>query len=167
MPSDPAATIVFDLIGVLAEPSWRELSVDMSLDRWRLLKTGEITDEAFWSAEEAAAYRRVLRLRPDRVALLRELRARGRRIVAASNLASGWADHLAQSPGGSLVDAWVISARVGAAKPDPRFFAALAAAAPVGARFIDDTRANCAAAAAAGFDARWAWPGRDLAALTS
>ncbi|MEZ4381994.1 MAG: HAD-IA family hydrolase [Nannocystaceae bacterium] len=167
MQRDPAATIIFDLIGVLAEPSWRELSAAATIDRWRLLKTGAAAEADFWSAQEAAAYRRALRIRPDRLALLRGLRARGVRIVAASNLAAAWADHLSMSPGGSLIDAWVISARVGAAKPDPRFFAALAAVAPRGARFIDDTPANCAAAAAAGFDAAWAWPGRDLAALTS
>ncbi|MCA9697992.1 MAG: hypothetical protein KC431_10750, partial [Myxococcales bacterium] len=71
--------LVFDLIGVLAEPSWRELARAPARAPWTALKTGMIAEEAFWSPEEAAAYRRVLRLRGDRLALLRRLRDRGDR----------------------------------------------------------------------------------------
>jgi putative hydrolase of the HAD superfamily len=66
---------------------------------------------------------------PDAARVLRELRARGLRLVVASNWDCSLGEVLQQIGLRDLVDAVVTSAEVGAAKPDPRLFeAALEAA---------------------------------------
>jgi putative hydrolase of the HAD superfamily len=85
--------------------------------------------------ELAPAVRRALlgairfRPYPDAGPALAALRARGARLVVASNWDCSLAEALAGAGLGGAVDAVVPSALVGAAKPDPRLFdAALAAA---------------------------------------
>ncbi len=152
--------IVFDLIGVLAWPSWRELCLDPRAHDWRALRVGAIREEEFWSAGLAAAYRGAIGLRRDRLDLLRRLRADGHTIAVASNYAREWAPLVqARMPAG-LVGRWVISGEVGAAKPDLAFWTALAAA--PGTIMIDDKPANVAAACAAGLRGVVAAPGVDL-----
>jgi HAD superfamily hydrolase (TIGR01509 family) len=69
---------------------------------------------------------------PNAARVLRELRARGLRLVVASNWDCSLGEVLQQTGLRDLVDAVVTSAEVGAAKPDPRLFeAALAAAGAV------------------------------------
>lgn len=155
--------IVFDLIGVLAEPSWRELAPAAARAAWGAVKRGTCPEGQLWPAPSALAYRRLLALRPDRAQLLERLHAGGHRLLVASNLYARWADHLRASPGPlRRVDAWLFSSQLGVAKPEPAFFARLLEHVPRGSLFIDDTAANCEAAAAAGLAALWAWPGRDL-----
>lgn len=161
----PSDTLVaFDLIGVLAEPSWRELAPTPDLARWRRLKVGALEEPDFWDSSTAAAYRACLRLRPDRLALVAHLRARGHRIAVASNFARAWAPVVrAQLPDPALVDRWFISGELGVAKPDPGFWQILRAAA-ADVVLVDDQRENLAGARAAGLRAVWALPGADLPA---
>ena len=146
---------MFDLIGVLARPSWRELCVDPDLAAWRRLRVGALAEAEFWPAELAAAWRAALGLRADRLALLARLRARGHAIAVASNFAREWLPAVqARTPPG-LVDRWIVSGEVGAAKPDPRFWAALLRHVPAGSLVVDDQRGNCEAAARARLRALW------------
>jgi len=157
--------IVFDLIGVLAEPSWRELAPVGALAAWGSLKRGACPEDHLWPAASALAYRRLLALRPDRAELLERLHTRGHRLLIASNLHAPWADHLRARAGPlGRVEAWLLSSQIGAAKPEPAFFVRLLEHVPRGSLFIDDAAANCEAAAAAGLAPIWAWPGRDLEA---
>lgn len=156
-------TIVFDLIGVLAEPSWRELARAPAGAAWGALKTGRIDEAAFWSPAEAAAFRRALAFRANRLRLLARLRAAGLRIVVATNFHRPWVDVLQDSlHNPTLIDHWIISGELGVAKPAPAFFARVRELAPLGSLFIDDTPANCRAAERAGLTPLWAWPGSDL-----
>lgn len=156
--------VAFDLIGVLAEPSWREVDGRPGLDRWRLLRVGALEEHDFWDSAAAAAYRACLRLRPDRLALLAELRARGHRIAVATNFARPWLALVRERlPDPTLVDLWLCSGELGVAKPDPRFWSHLTGRGlPV--VLVDDQRANIDSARRAGLAAVWALPGADLRA---
>lgn len=156
--------VAFDLIGVLAEPSWREIHPAPDRERWRRLKLGDLSEREFWDDDAAAAYRACLRLRPDRLAYLTGLRARGHRIAVATNFAREWLAVVRERIGDpALVDHWLCSGELGVAKPDPRFWSRLSGLAPV-VVVIDDQRSNIDAARAAGLTAVWAFPGGDLAA---
>lgn len=152
--------VVFDLIGVLARPSWRELCAAPRSHDWGALRVGAIEEEAFWSPALAAAYRGALGLRRDRVALLRRLHGEGYAITIASNFARAWLPVVQGLMPDGLVTRWVISGAVGAAKPDLAFWTALAA--PAGTVMVDDQAGNIAAARAAGLRGVLAAPGRDL-----
>lgn len=156
--------IAFDLIGVLAEPSWREVAAAPDLAAWRRLKRGELDEREFWDDASAAAYRRCLRLRADRLALLARLRAAGHPIAIASNFAAAWLPTVrALLPDPSAIDLWCVSGELGIAKPDPRFWDRLR-----GFRsdvvLLDDQPNNLASARAAGLRTVWALPGADLPA---
>lgn len=153
--------IVFDLIGVLAEPSWREIAPP-DIATWHRLRVGEIPESAFWSSAHAAAYRRVLSFRRDRLAYLERLRARGYRICLATNFFAGWLAALLERREARLFDVIVVSSEIGAAKPDARFFAEVRRSAPAGSVFVDDQKSNCEAAARAGLRPVHAYPGRDI-----
>jgi len=151
--------IVFDLIGVLAEPSWREIATAHD-SAWQTFKRGECAEALFWDAAHAAAYRKVLRFRSDRLAYVRALKARGYRICLASNFSREWlVALLAKGGAAGLFDAQVVSAEVGAAKPDPAFFDEVRCHAPRGSIFVDNQKANCDAAASSGFRPIFAYPG--------
>jgi HAD superfamily hydrolase (TIGR01509 family) len=151
--------VVFDLIGVLAGPSWREI-VPEDTSKWRSFRLGESSEALFWDATHAATYREVLSFRSDRRAYVERLKARGLKICVATNFSAEWLDHLlAKSEAGALFDARVVSAEVKVAKPDPAFFAEVRRYAPRGSIFVDDQKENCAAAARAGLRAIWAHPG--------
>ncbi len=151
--------VVFDLIGVLAEPSWREIApLDASL--WRRFKLGALTEAAFWDAAHAAAYRRVLSFRRDRLGYVERLKGRGYKVCVATNFSGEWLRALlAKSGAEGLFDARVVSAEVRVAKPDPRFFAEVLRHATKGSVFVDDQKQNCEAAAQAGLRAVYAYPG--------
>lgn len=156
--------IAFDLIGVLAEPSWREIHGAPDRQRWHRLRIGAIDERDFWDDDAAAAYRACLRLRTDRLALVSRLRARGHRIALATNFARAWLTEIRVRIGDpGLVDHWLCSGELGVAKPDPRFWAHLRDLAPV-VVVVDDQRDNIDAARAAGLTGVWAVPGADLEA---
>lgn len=158
------ATIAFDLIGVLAEPSWRELVAAPDLARWRQLRVGRIAEPDFWDEADAAAFRACLDLRADRLALLTRLRARGHRLLLASNFAAAWIPALrARLPDPALFERWLISGELGVAKPDPAFWRILRAHDP-DLLLVDDQAENLAAARGAGLRALSALPGADLEA---
>ena len=159
--------LVFDLIGVLAAPSWRELCEAPDLAAWRRLKVGAIAEAEFWPPAAGAAYRAALRLRGDRLALLARLRARGVAIVVASNLAREWLPTVRAATPPGLVDRWLVSGALGVAKPDAGFWAELLRHVPPGTAVIDDQRANCDAATRAGLRGIWTPPGADLDALVA
>lgn len=151
--------VVFDLIGVLAEPSWREITTAADHD-WSAYRVGEIPESVFWSADLAAAHRKVLSFRGDRLAYLRSLKARGVRVCVATNFSGEWLDALlARSSSTGIFDARVVSSEIGAAKPDPAFFTEVLRHAPPGSIFVDDQKPNCDAAARAGLIAVLAYPG--------
>lgn len=152
--------VVFDLIGVLARPSWRELVADPRAHDWKRLKVGAITEAEFWSPTLAAAYRGAIGLRADRIALLRRLRAAGVTITIASNYAREWLPEVVRRMPAGLVARWVVSGEVGAAKPDLAFWTALAAA--PGTVMVDDQAGNVAAATASGLRGVLAAPGLDF-----
>jgi putative hydrolase of the HAD superfamily len=88
---------------------------------------------------------------PDAAPALRELRARGVRLVVASNWDCSLPDVLEQAGLAELVDGVVSSAAVGAAKPEPALFeAALEAAGstPSGALHVGDSPSQDLAGAA-------------------
>ena len=156
--------IAFDLIGVLAEPSWREVDGAPDLERWRRLRVGAIEEHDFWDSSAAAAYRQCLRLRRDRLGMLARLRARGHRIALTTNFARAWLAVVRERlPAPSPIDLWLCSGELGVAKPDPRFWAHLRGHADV-VLVIDDQRRNVDGARAAGLAAVWALPGADLEA---
>lgn len=156
--------VAFDLIGVLAEPSWREVAADPDLARWRRLKLGELDERELWDERSAAAYRACLRLRRDRLALLARVRAAGHSIAVASNFAAAWLPTVrALLPDPGLVDLWCVSGELGIAKPDPRFWDRLLEASP-DVVLVDDQQDNLASARAAGLRTVWALPGADLPA---
>jgi FMN phosphatase YigB (HAD superfamily) len=154
-PDRQPRAIVFDLIGVLAAPSWRELCGRPDLAAWGRLRVGAIREAEFWSPELAGAYRRALALRGDRLAFLGRLRARGHAITIASNLARAWLPGVQAGVPAGLVERWLISGELGVAKPDPRFWAALLRHVPAGSLVVDDQRRNCEAAAQAGLRSLW------------
>ena len=155
--------IVFDLIGVLARPSWRELCVTPDLELWRRLRVGAIPESALWSEGQGAAYRAALGLRADRLALLTRLRERGVAIVIASNLAREWLPAVRAAMPRGLIARWLVSGELGVAKPDPDFWAELLRHVPRGTIVVDDQRRNCDAADAAGLRGLWAPAGTGLA----
>lgn len=157
--------VVFDLIGVLAGPSWRELCPAPDLAAWARFKVGACGESDFWSEDLAAAYRAALGLRRDRLALLARLRARGAAIVVASNFAAPWLPTLRGLVPAGLVDRWLVSGELGVAKPAARFWAALGRIVPAGTVVVDDQRSNCEAASRHGFRGLWAPAGVDLAGL--
>lgn len=151
--------IVFDLIGVLAGPSWREIA-PQGASKWPSFRLGELSEAMFWDAAHAAAYRAALSFRSDRRAYVERLKARGFQICLATNFSAEWLRHLlAKSDAGALFDARVVSAEVKVAKPDPAFFAEVRRHAPRGSIFVDDQKENCAAAERAALRAIFAHPG--------
>lgn len=156
--------IAFDLIGVLARPSWRELCVRPDLAAWRRLRVGAIPESALWSAGQGEAYRAAFALRRDRLALLTDLRARGVTLVIASNLAREWLPTVRAAMPPDLIARWLVSGELGVAKPDPRFWAELRRHVPAGTLVVDDQRRNCEAATAAGLRGLWAPTGAGFAA---
>jgi putative hydrolase of the HAD superfamily len=93
---------------------------------------------------------------PDVVPALRELRARGRRLVVVSNWDVSLHEALARTGLSALVDAAVASAELGTAKPDPAIFRrALALVGVEADRALhagDSVEADVAGALAAGVD---------------
>lgn len=163
-PSHTPPLLAFDLIGVLAEPSWREIDGAPDYGRWRQLRIGAIEEHEFWDPAAAAAYRACLRLRGDRLALLARLRARGHRIALITNLARAWLAVVRDLlPDPALIDLYLCSGELGFAKPDPRFWHHLRSHGNA-VLVIDDQRANIEAARLAGLTAVWALPGADLEA---
>ncbi len=155
--------VVFDLIGVLAEPSWRDLvaSDPALLEKWQKFKRGSAEEDAFWNKRLQKTYRTVLGFRPDRLQLVRHLRKQGYHVAIASNFSRGWLDHLlATLPAEDrdIFDRILVSSDVKAAKPDPAFWEQLRKFAPEGSIFIDDRLDNCDAAEKAGYRAIWAHP---------
>lgn len=89
---------------------------------------------------------------PDAIPALRALRARGLRLVVASNWDRSLGDRLAGAGLAELVDGAVSSAVVGAAKPDPaplRAALELAGVAPAEAVHVGDSSVNDVGAARA------------------
>ena len=152
--------VVFDLIGVLAEPSWRETVDDPSLDNWESFRLGKKAEGDFWSRASAEAYRKMLRFRSDRIVLVQHLRDKGLKVCVATNFSKEWYDTLvSQLHDKSLFADRVISAEIGVAKPDAGFFVELKKHVPEGTIFVDDKKYNCDAARKAGFRSVWAHPG--------
>lgn len=156
---------MFDLIGVLAAPSWRELCPTPDLAAWARLKRGLADETALWSDEQGRAYRAALALRRDRLDLLLRLRRRGHPLVIASNFAAAWLPTIRDLVPAGLVDRWLVSGELGVAKPDPGFWTALREHVPAGTLVIDDQRRNCEAAARAGLRGLWAPAGAALEIL--
>jgi HAD superfamily hydrolase (TIGR01509 family) len=152
--------VVFDLIGVLAEPSWREIA-PLDASKWRSFKLGGLAEAAFWDAAHAAAYRKVLSFRSDRLAYVKRLKERGYKICVATNFSGEWlGDLLSKSGASMLFDARVVSAEVKVGKPEPAFFVEVLRHVPGGSIFVDDQKSNCDAAARAGLRVVFAHPGR-------
>ena len=155
--------VVFDLIGVLAEPSWRELVPEPDTERWGAFKRGEHSEEDFWEQDLASHYRSLLRFRSDRLKLVEKLRERGYKICVATNFWTDWYETLLeQLHDKTLFADRVISAEIGVAKPEQGFWRELLKRVPAGSVFVDDRKANCEAAARAGLRAIWAYPGSPL-----
>jgi len=82
----------------------------------------ELDDLDHATAREAMLAALRFRAFPDALPLLTELKARGVRVVAASNWDASLPDALAETGLGPHLDGAVSSAVVGAAKPDPAVF---------------------------------------------
>lgn len=156
--------IVFDLIGVLAEPSWRDILPERKgTTAWKKVRVGA-DESTLWDASSAETYRKLLSFREDRLELVKALREQGFKICIASNFPRTWLDSLFESSEGTevLFDATVLSSEVHVAKPETGFWKALKRTVPGGAVFVDDNRTNCTAAEKAGFLSVWAYPGAEL-----
>ena len=82
------------------------------------------------------------------------IKGKGIRIGLLTNMPPGWASQWGQMVDPSLFDEVVISSKVGARKPDTRIFSLAAAAAGVPQEsciLVDDLKANCVGAEAAGW----------------
>jgi HAD superfamily hydrolase (TIGR01509 family) len=157
--------VVFDLIGVLAEPSWREISAEQNLEKWREFSTGKESEASFWDDTSASAYRAALRFRADRFRYLLRLKDAGVKICLATNFSVAWLDELLTKVAHpDLFDAKVVSASIGAVKPNNEFWSEVLKHVPKGSIFVDDQKTNCDAARVAGLQSIWAYPGRDLEA---
>jgi beta-phosphoglucomutase-like phosphatase (HAD superfamily) len=167
VPEEPGClsgqVIVFDLIGVLAAPSWRELCpADRTSRPGPASRSAPPREAEFWSDEAGRAYRAALALRRDRLDLLARLRARDIAIVIASNFAAAWLPTIRERMPAGLVDRWLVSGELGVAKPAAGFWTALRRHVPAGTLVVDDQRANCAAATRAGLRGLWAPAGAPL-----
>lgn len=150
--------VVFDLIGVLAEPSWRDVTV-RKLEDWDAFKTGARKEDEFWSTDEKDVYLTLLDFRRDRLEYVRKLKRRGFKVAVATNFARAWLDHLLQKIGDpDLFDARIISEEVKVAKPHQEFWDRVLDKAPPGSIFVDDQRENCRATEQAGLRSIWAHP---------
>lgn len=93
---------------------------------------------------------------PETEAIVEELAARGAPMFGLSNMSAETVEGtLAMSPAFGRLTELIVSGREGLVKPDPRIFeltARRAGLAPAELLFVDDSAANVAAAAAAGFD---------------
>lgn len=157
--------IVFDLIGVLAEPSWRDIVVsDPELKaRWERFKRGTEEEDAFWNEALQKTYRQLLVFRPDRLRLVEKLRREGFHVAIASNFSRGWLDTLLKKlPEPGLFERTLVSSEAKAAKPEQAFWDKMKEFAPAGSIFVDDRRDNCDAAERAGYRAIWAHPGAEI-----
>jgi FMN phosphatase YigB (HAD superfamily) len=163
----PARWVVFDLIGVLAGPSWRDTVPQPDLERWAQFRVGAITESEFWSADSAARYRSLLTFRLDRLDLASRLQRGCFRIAVATNFCRSWLDALLETVPSPPFDAYVVSSEIGVAKPDARFWEHLRGFVPEGSLFIDDQHRNCEAAKLAGFRSLWAHTSADLDAELS
>lgn len=162
MNADSERWVVFDLIGVLAEPSWRDISA-RRLEDWDAFKTGARTEDAFWSDDEKRVYRTLLSFRQDRLDYVRQLKRRGYKIAVATNFARAWLDHLLDKVGDrDLFDARIVSEEVGVAKPHDGFWSVVLDKAPKRSIFVDDRKENCVAAEKAGLHSIWAHPACSL-----
>lgn len=154
--------VVFDLVGVLAEPAWRDLAT-LEESRWGAFKRGRLPENEFWAPRYAQAYRHMLAFRPDRLAIVRRSKARGLRICVAANFSRDWLDHLlAKTHQESLFDAEVVSTEIGVAKADGAFWSRLLERVPRGSVYVDDQRVHCLSAERAGLRSIWAHPACDL-----
>jgi putative hydrolase of the HAD superfamily len=77
-------------------------------------------------AARAATQRELFVFRPDALAVLAEVRARGLRVGVLSDCTIELADAWDQLPVADLVDARVLSCEAGRRKPDPQLFAMIA-----------------------------------------
>jgi len=158
--------VVFDLIGVLAEPSWRDLVVSdpALLGKWQEFKRGSREEDEFWNKRLQKTYRMVLGFRPDRLELVRRLRKDGYHVAIASNFPRAWLEHLLSNSAEyrELFDRTLVSSDVKAAKPEHAFWEALKKIAPPGSIFVDDRLDNCDAAEKEGFRPIWAHPAAQL-----
>lgn len=160
--------VVFDLIGVLAEPSWRDIVVSRPdlKEKWEKLKRGTEEEDSFWDAALQSTYRNLLAFRADRLELVRHLRQQGVHVAIASNFYRSWLDSLLKKIPESekIFERTLVSSDpgLGAAKPEPAFWARLKQLVPEGSIFVDDRRDNCDAAEKAGFQAIWAHPAAQI-----
>jgi putative hydrolase of the HAD superfamily len=122
-------------------------------------RCGEVLQEALRvdaDVEEALLAAIVFEPFPDTVPALRELRARGIRLVAASNWDVSLHEQLDRTGLTPLLDGALSSAEVGAPKPDPEIFARALALAGVRAQEAlhvgDDVEADVGGARAAGLE---------------
>lgn len=122
-------------------------------------RCGEVLQEALGveaDVEDALLAAIVFEPFPDTVPALRELRARGVKLVAASNWDVSLHEQLDRTGLAPLLDGALSSAEVGSPKPDPEIFVralALAGARPEEALHVgDDLEADVGGALAAGLE---------------
>jgi HAD superfamily hydrolase (TIGR01509 family) len=123
---------------------------------------GELDSAGVWArigvAGDDVTYCARYRVADGMEELLLRLRAEGYTVVALTNDVSEWSALIRHALGlDRLITTWVVSADIGARKPDPAAYAALIAAVPgvtpADIWFFDDKRSNVEAAEAAGLTA--------------
>ncbi len=149
-------------------------------DAWREAQLGRLTPEQYWAQVAAelgldapllAQFRRDYfsrdQLDADLVALIEALRTSGHAVGLLSNDTLDLRERLRALGIAALFDPLLISARLGAMKPDPAAYRALLAALgrpPDEVIFVDDLPANVAGAQALGIHAVQYTAGMDLRA---
>lgn len=154
---DPAAMEEF--LGTVCTPAWNLCQdAGRSFAEGVRLLTAAHPDRAGLIGAYAARFDEMMRgTIPGSVAVLRELRDRGRRLYGLTNFsAETYPLALARFDFLGWFEGVLVSGEVGLVKPDPRFYALLFerfAIDPARAVFIDDVPANTAAARALGMHA--------------
>lgn len=155
-------------------------SVVHGTEAWRQAQRGEISADSYWRAvgdalglggaalaQLRADFYSGDRLDEQMVSLIRDLRARGVLVGLLSNNTPDLARELAELGLGELFDARIISAEVGAMKPDPQPYRHILARLGVRAQdaiLVDDFPENVEGARAVGMAAILYRAGMDLRA---
>lgn len=140
-----APWVVFDLVGVLAGPSWRALEGASDASKWELLKRGCLPESDFWRMESALTYRQLLRYDSAMVSFVERLHARRVRTALATNFCCEWLDAL-MATHRLPFDACFVSSQLGVAKPEKAFWKFVRGVVPAGSILIDDKLENCVSA---------------------
>lgn len=140
-----APWVVFDMVGVLAGPSWRDLGDPSRAADWDRFKRGHLSESEFWQWQAGIKYRRLLSYNSEMVSFLERLHGRRVRVAIATNFSRDWFSALFEKRWLPL-DASFVSSELGVAKPEDAFWEHVCRVVPQGSILVDDKHENCTSA---------------------